>query len=319
MNFPIFVANSKVSELLSPLRRHILTVSKHMKKYTFYLLISLLIFGCSSINKRRNKNHSEKELESSLLVGDFIFVGDTIRNAKSKKKIINKTEPKFNPNIDKDSLFQILIKKEDPTRIKELTKAYKEGNVQTKEFLLLMLSIEKSSKKELIENLKKNENNIKTLISEYSKLVPDSLIVFIEFNPKNIILSTDKSIDLRIYSKKKDDNNKTQLIFQERDLSHNSKVLLEHIKILGWNNETLKYIKTLLDNAKCISIKNGETSTVGFKRSGMGKYSYIFFKKDLNKEEQKLYNDGCLQIFYERNIVLEYGGGAFGQQCFEKN
>ena len=101
-------------------------------------------------------------------------------------------------------------------------------------------------------------------------------------------------------------------------MPYDSDILMNKIKFLGWNLSTLMEIKNLLDKANCISIENGEISTVGFARSGMGKYSYKFFKNELTKKEQSKFNDGCLYIYYERNIVLEFGGGAVGQQCFEK-
>ena len=241
-----------------------------------------------------------------------------MKKRNQKKEKIKKSEPEFNKNIDKDSLFEIVIKKVHPTKVEGLTKAFKEGNIQEKEFLLMILSMNKSSKNEQVNNLKENEKNIKTLIKEYSELVPDSLIVYLEFNPRDIVLSTDKSIDLRIYSNRKNKNGGTDQKFRESNLPYNSEVLLEQIKTLGWNKKTLTKIKNLLDNANCNSIENGEITTVGFARSGMGKYSYKFFKNELNKEEQSEYNDGCLYIYYERNIVLEFGGGAVGQQCFEK-
>ena len=51
-------------------------------------------------------------------------------------------------------------------------------------------------------------------------------------------------------------------------------------------------------------------------RSGMGKYSLKLFDIDLTNDQIKQYNDGCTYIFYKKNIVLEYGGGAVGSQCF---
>jgi hypothetical protein len=282
------------------------------------LFISFLILGCSSLKKTENKSNSEKELEKSILVGNFLFVESYEPNdSLPKKEKIKKSEPEFNKNIDKDSLFEIVIKKIHPTKVEGLTIAFKEGNIQEKEFLLMILSMNKSSKKEQINNLKVNENNIQSLIKEYSELVPDSLIVYIEFNPKDIVLSTDKSINLRVYSKRKNENGGIDQKFRESNLPYDSKVLSEQINILGWNEKTLINIKNLLDNANCSSIKNGEITTVGFARSGMGKYSYKFFKDNLNKEQQSEYNDGCFYIYYERNIVLEFGGGAIGQQCFE--
>jgi hypothetical protein len=278
-----------------------------------------LIFSCSSQKSKKTKSYTEKELEKSILVGDFLFVENKDNDSLPKKIIIKKDEPKFNPKINKDSLFQVIINKIHPSQVEGLTKTYEEGNEVSREFLLMMFSMPESSRNEQINNLKVNENNIKKLIKEYSSLVPDSLTVFIEFNPKDIILSTNKSIDLRIYSNKKSKNSGIELDFQEWNLQYNSEVLLEQIKILGWNEKTLINIENLLDNAKCRSIENGKISTVGFARSGMGKYSYKFFEEDLSEKEQAEFNDGCSYIYYERNIVLEFGGGAVGRQCFEKD
>ena len=284
-----------------------------MTKYIFYILISFLILGCSTQKNTQRKSYTEKELEKSILVGDFIFVGNEDNDSIPKQKVIEKNESIINPKINKDSLFQVIIKKIHPSKVSEITKMYKEGNDMSKDFFLMMFSMPKSSKKEQIENLEKNEENIKILIQKYSELVPDSLEVYIEFNPKNIILNKDKSIDLKIYS-----NQKNNQIFRKSDLKYNSDILLQQLEILGWNESTLIKIKNLLDSANCVSIENGEITKIGFARSGMGKYSYKFFKENLNETDQSEYNDGCYNIFYDRNIVLEYGSGAFGQECFEK-
>jgi len=86
--------------------------------------------------------------------------------------------------------------------------------------------------------------------------------------------------------------------------------------MLKWTNETLAIIKKLLSDANCVSIENGQITTIGFARSGMGKYSYLLFDNNLTAAQVKQYNDGCIYIYYKNNIVLEYGGGAVGPQCF---
>lgn len=78
----------------------------------------------------------------------------------------------------------------------------------------------------------------------------------------------------------------------------------------------LQELKKYLDKANCISISNGKEFEIGFARSGMGKYSYLIFDNPLTKDEIERYNNGCEYIFYKKNIVLEYGGGAVGSQCF---
>lgn len=88
------------------------------------------------------------------------------------------------------------------------------------------------------------------------------------------------------------------------------------LKVVHWNAKTLTQIKKLLQKANCISIENGKITEIGFGRSGLGKYSYRIFDHELSSEEAKDYTDGCNNIFYKRNIVLEYRGGAIGPQCF---
>ena len=218
----------------------------------------------------------------------------------------------FNKTINKDSLLQVILKDLAEPKKSELLKLYNEGNEQSKEFLLFMFSMPRSSKKELISNIDSNFEKISSLKTSYLKLLPKDYIVSIEFNPADKIASTKESIDLKI----EHTNNKQSDLKQEWNLEYNSEKLTQMIKPLGWTNETLTIIKTLLADAKCVSIENGNITTIGFARSGMGKYFFKLFDKDLTIEQIKEYNDGCMYIFYKKNIVLEYGGGAVGSQCF---
>lgn len=218
----------------------------------------------------------------------------------------------FNKTINKDSLLQVIVKKLPENKKAELLNLCNEGNDQSKEFLLFMLSLPVSSKKDMIANIDTNIQKINILKNKFLKLVPKDYIVSIEFNPANNILSTNESIDLRIQAL----NNKENAINQEWNLENNSVKLTEMIKSIGWTTETLVIIKKLLNEAKCVSIENGEITTIGFARSGMGKYYFKLFPNDLNSEQQKQYNGGCTYIYYKNNIVLEYGGGAVGNNCF---
>jgi hypothetical protein len=218
----------------------------------------------------------------------------------------------FNRMLNKDSLLQVVLKDLPEPRRSEVLKMYNEGNEQSRKFLLFMLSMAKSSKKELIANIDSNYDKISFLKASYSRLVPKSYIVSIEFNPADKIVSTKESIDLRIEHL----NNKQSDSKQDWNLEYNSIKLNQMLKPLGWTDETLTTIKKMLADAKCISIENGIVTTVGFARSGMGKYSFKLFDNDLTSEQIKQYNDGCTYIFYKKNVVLEYMGGAIGSQCF---
>lgn len=212
----------------------------------------------------------------------------------------------FNQRLDKDSLYHEIIKDIPDTLRSEIEKMYLEGNEQTKEFFLVMFSMPKSSKAELIDNYQANKKNLIKLRDEYENLVPDSLTVEIEFNPENKIVSMPPSVDVIIYSlTTKKWNNEWNIEFKSNKLD-------SMLNKIGWTQKELDYVQKLLISANCISIQNGEYATVGFARSGMGKYYYRIYNHDLTTEEIENVNDDCMYIYYEKNMVLEYGSGATG-------
>lgn len=87
---------------------------------------------------------------------------------------------------------------------------------------------------------------------------------------------------------------------------------------LGWTQSTLDELENKLDNANCIYASNRYPTTIGWQRSGsgMGMFFYKIFNENLNDSLISQYNDSCTYIYYKDNIVLAYGGGAIGAQCF---
>ena len=53
-----------------------------------------------------------------------------------------------------------------------------------------------------------------------------------------------------------------------------------------------------------------------FNEVGMGVYFYDLFSKLIPDQAKEKYNNGCTYIIYSRVLVLEYGGGVVGPQCF---
>ncbi|MFC6997830.1 hypothetical protein [Rufibacter roseus] len=241
---------------------------------------------------------------------------------------LNAQDFKFRDNINRDSLFDASVKGLPEEKKKEFRRMYKNGNDEEKEFLLFMISMPISSKNKLIENYEKHKVEIGKIKEEYSKLVPEKHIVYIEFEPASKILTIPEQITIKIYKAKDDTakthtydgqrNDKLKVVSQNYNLKPDSKELEYIITSLGWTKQTLVKIKELLDRVNCVSIENGEVSTIGFARSGMGKYSYKLFDSQLTENQKQRYNNGCEYIFYKDNVVLEYGGGAIGPQCFEK-
>ncbi len=216
-------------------------------------------------------------------------------------------------HINRDSLFQVIINKMPEEIRANVVSMYKDASEREKEFVILLFADGTSSKEELISNIDSNFADINKLKAGYESLVPKDLEVYIEISPRSDIFEKEEDFDISITRK-----NEIVPIFQEWSMGHGSKELVQAMNILGWTNTTIDSIRVLLRNANTISIENGAITTIGFARSGLGKYSFKLFEKDLTPAEMKTYNNGCQYIFYKNNIVLEYGGGAAGPQCFGK-
>lgn len=160
----------------------------------------------------------------------------------------------------------------------------------------------KYSKSDLISNYESSSSQIQELASYVKNIVPENVKVEIEFEDSNTLTYFHVNVGGRA------DCN--------WDLETDSEESQRLLNKIGWNSTVLDTLKIKLDNANCISIESGEPQTIGYQRSGMGKYFYKLFDHELTAEEIKKYNDSCTYIYYKPNIVLEFGGGAIGQQCF---
>jgi len=158
------------------------------------------------------------------------------------------------------------------------------------------------SKQDLIDNYNQKSHQITDLKTYINKIVPANKSVDIEFDG-NKRLFIFHVIDSGTY-----DSN--------WDLKVSSKEVDTLLSKLGWTHQTLTTLKEKLDAANCISVKNGEPCNIGFQRSGMGKYYYNIFDKAISDSLKSKYNDSCTYILYSDKVVLEYGGGAIGRQCF---
>lgn len=192
--------------------------------------------------------------------------------------------------------------------------------------ILLFTSMSSSSKDELIENYQQRETSIISLKQQFEKSIPTSFEVYIEFNDIN-------EIDFWVYETNSSTDSMTYLFQQwninpfdyvlETPTSYDSSIYapktkdLELVKSkLNWTNNTFIEIRNMLDKANCVSVKSGDPTTIGFARSGMGKYFYHLFDEPIPEDEINEWNDGCSYIYFNPKVVLGYGGGAIGGQCF---
>ncbi len=157
-------------------------------------------------------------------------------------------------------------------------------------------------KEDLIENYELKSKEIFEVKQYFESILPKNAIVHIEF---------ENDSELAIFHVKA--NNPFESNWRLKILSSKTDSLLND---LNWTVQDLRILKDKLDKANCISISSRKPVSIGWKRSGMGMFSYTIFDDALTKKEMKEYDDKCSYIYYKENIVLEYGGGAIGRQCF---
>ncbi|MES2620125.1 MAG: hypothetical protein V4615_04665 [Bacteroidota bacterium] len=163
---------------------------------------------------------------------------------------------------------------------------------------------------DLKDNFEKNKTEIYELKRYFNEIVPKNRFVEIEFSDDNTL----GRFGIKALDSTAGDPNGP--MFLEWDLKTNTQRMDSIIKPLGWTRETLKTLKEKLDEANCIQIESGEPTKIGFQRSGMGMYSFNVFDKPIQDSLRNNYNDSCTYILATDRLVLEYGGGAVGSQCF---
>lgn len=186
-------------------------------------------------------------------------------------------------------------------------------------FLYCLFDLPKSSKKELIANYQSRQKELETLARFYQALVPDTLQVRILFKKKDridlMICRSPQSLPLHTYFQGWDlDPSRPQDPPTYPVLDPKELTFPEALALLHWNEAAIKKIRTMLDKAGCIGITNGEPVVIDFRYSDLGMYSYNLFGNPITDKAR--YNDSCRYILYNEHVVLEYGGGAIGPQCF---
>jgi hypothetical protein len=168
------------------------------------------------------------------------------------------------------------------------------------------------STNDLISNYIQKQQQILELKQYFNSIVPKNKEVEIEFEGDNKLFRFGvTTIDTS--------GNIVYPIFLEWNLKTTSNIVDSIITTIGWTQTTLKKLKNYLDKANCIQIESGEPAKIGFQRSGMGMYFYNVFDKPIPDSLLEDYNDSCTYLLYDKKLVLEYGGGAIGPQCFPRN
>lgn len=182
-----------------------------------------------------------------------------------------------------------------------------------------------SSKAELVDNYNNHVTEINILQKYFNSITPKDVEVYIEFE-------SERSINFKVYYIT-DPKYPRKIFFEAWNINpytHKPETpnsdtsegapetnSLEDVKRkLHWDDNTFRTIKDYLDKANCLSVTNGEPCNIGFTRSEMGMYFYNIFENPISEDAKEQWNDSCQYIFYNNKLVLEYGNGVIGPDCF---
>lgn len=173
---------------------------------------------------------------------------------------------------------------------------------ELKKWADVVIPINDFTREDYTANYDQHETEFRALESYFLSIIPDSTEVEIEFKTKSAIeiLAIRKTPDVH------------ERAWHLKLGSQQSDSLFA---LIGWKQSTLDTLYTMLQEINCISISNFGQTLIGYKRSGLSKFSYKIFDHNLSREEIEQYNS-CNYMFYRDNIVLEYGSGAIGSLCF---
>lgn len=168
-----------------------------------------------------------------------------------------------------------------------------------------------------------NTNELVTAYNRKSREIDQVIRYFRQITPRNkyveIEFKNDDELDRLSIAPNDTTQGADQAVeFQDWNLPVTSHKADSVIATLGWKASTLSMLKEKLDQADCISIANTYPVILGFKRSGLGLYSFDVYDANDTAGAGKKLNDSCTHIYINNRLVLEYGGGAVGPQCFPK-
>lgn len=162
------------------------------------------------------------------------------------------------------------------------------------------------SSEEVVSAYEQKQKQIAELINYFNSIVPSGKTVEIEF-------ANDDQL-YRFGFAPRDTNNIGW--FLDWNIPIDSDRVDSINRVLGWNLETLRTLKSKLDEAECIQIKSGYPVQVGYKRSSAHMYFFDVFDPPLTNDLFAKYNDRCQYILVNQRLAVEFGSGVLGSQCW---
>lgn len=128
-----------------------------------------------------------------------------------------------------DTVLANMLKRIPTSLQKQFLKEYKLMSIEQKKQMLEVVdfftSMPQSSKKQLIQNIDTNYNNVLALKKYFSVLVPKDYSIYIEFKPAEKVLKLDESVDFWVFKRSGDSLKSSSLVFQEWNVELKSRKL----------------------------------------------------------------------------------------------
>ncbi|RNI28927.1 hypothetical protein [Rufibacter latericius] len=180
--------------------------------------------------------------------------------------------------------------------------------------------------KGVFTNYEEKKSEIDSLVSYFNKIKPKELALFIRFN-------SDDNIDFKLDQKNYRDTTTwyTEAIFDDYgqfhrfDIDLDDKELEDAFRIVNLDEEKIEKLRTYLEKANCNSISNSfsipdkmkiDYSSIGYPTNDLYGLEYLIFD---TIPEQAIIDEivkGCNFKKINNRILVQYGGPAFGSDCF---
>lgn len=179
---------------------------------------------------------------------------------------------------------------------------------------------------EVFENYNTNRKNIYQAWDYFSAIMPKNLALYIRFE-------SDTVVNFSLYQSNyanKASWNKSALFdkygqFRKFNVHLNSRELSAALELVKLTPDKLKKLLQYLKQAKCVSIGNSpnflsyENSayiSLGFPTDDLYGLEYYIFQHPRTDKEMRQFNEDCSIKTINSEVLVKYGGPAFGSDCF---
>jgi hypothetical protein len=179
---------------------------------------------------------------------------------------------------------------------------------------------------EVFENYKINKKNIYQAREYFSTIMPKDLALYIRFE-------SDTVVNFSLYQSNyanKASWNKSGLFdkygqFRKFNVDLNSMELRAALELVKFTPAKLKKLRQYLKQAKCVSIGNSNAFlsyersayiSLGFPTDDLYGLEYYIFQHPRTDKEMRAFNEDCSVKTINSEVLVKYGGPAFGSDCF---